>query len=108
MLRLSESQTRSLLAEPETGMGYQAVEVTHRDRKIEKGIVYNAELLFEGAETRNILHLTKSYSSVLKAASTGGNDIVSLRVLKTREGVKSLSARDNYGVFSKKAGPAKE
>ena len=108
MLRLNETQTRSLLAQPETGMGYQEVEVTHRDHKVEKGIVYNAELLFEGLETRNILHLTKSYSSVLKAASTAANDIASLRVLKTREGLKSLSTRSASGVIQKNAGPAKE
>jgi hypothetical protein len=61
MLRLNESQTRALLTQPETGMGYQEVEVTHKDNKAEKGIVYNAELLFEGNETQTVLKLSVGF-----------------------------------------------
>jgi len=107
MLRLSEAQTRSLLAQPETGMGYQEVEATLRDNRTEKGIVYNAELMFEGNESRNILKLA-SYPTVLKEARSAGDEIKSLRVLRVREGVKSLSTRDASGVVKKSAGPAKD
>lgn len=91
MLKLNETQTRSLLAQPETGMGYQEVEATLRDNRTEKGIVYNAELIFLGTESRNILKLS-SYPTVLKAARSAGDEIKSLRVLRTREGTMSLSA----------------
>ena len=108
MLRLTEAQTRSLLAQPETGMGYQEVEATLRNNQVEKGIVYNAELMFEGIESRNILKLS-SYPTVLRAARSAGDEIKSLRVIRTREGLKSLSAtRDASGAVKKSAGPAKD
>jgi hypothetical protein len=91
MLRLSDTQMRSLLEQPETGMGYQEVEVTHRDNKTEKGIVYNAELLFEGNETQNVLKLM-SYPNVLKTARSASDEIKSLRVLKSYETRRFLSA----------------
>jgi hypothetical protein len=108
MLRLTEAQIRSLLAQPETGMGYQEVEATLRNNQVEKGIVYNAELMFEGIEARNILKLS-SYPTVLRAARSAGDEIKSLRVIRTREGLKSLSAtREASGAVKKSAGPAKD
>lgn len=106
--RLNESQTRSLLAQPETGMGYQEVEATLLDYKTEKGIVYNAELIFLGTESRNTLKLA-SYPAVLRTASSAGDEIKSLRVLHTREGTMSLSTgmRD-AGAVKKEAAPAKD
>lgn len=109
MLRLTEAQTRSLLAQPETGMGYQEVEATLRNNTVEKGIVYNAELMFEGTESRNILKLAKSYPTVLQEARSAGDEIKSLRVIRLREGLKSLSTtRDASGAVKKSAGPAKD
>ncbi len=108
MLKLTEAQTRSLLAQPETGMGYQEVEATLRNNTVEKGIVYNAELMFEGTESRSILKLS-SYPTVLKVARSAGDEIKSLRVIRTREGLKSLSTtRDAPGAVKKSAGPAKD
>ncbi len=40
MLKLNDSETRSLLAQPETGMGYQLVEVTLQDNETPQGIAY--------------------------------------------------------------------
>src|SRR4051812_22646333 len=108
MLRLSESQTRELLRQPETGMGYQEVEATLRNNTLEKGIVYNAELMFESTESRNILKLA-SYPIVLRTARSAGDEIKSLRVIRAREGLKSLSStRDASGNVKKGAGPAKD
>jgi hypothetical protein len=108
MLRLSESQTRELLRQPETGMGYQEVEATLRNNTLEKGIVYNAELMFESTESRNILKLA-SYPIVLRTARSAGDEIKSLRVSRAREGLKSLSStRDASGNVKKSAGPAKD
>lgn len=80
MFRLNEAETRSLLNQPETGMGYQVVEATRKDNTIERGIAYNAELLFLGNETQNDLRL-HSYERVLKMAQNSGNEIRALRVL---------------------------
>jgi hypothetical protein len=104
MLRLNELQTRALLAQPETGMGYQEVEVTHKDNKTEKGIVYNAELLFEGNETQTVLKLS-SYPSVLRTARAAGDEIKSIRVLRAYETRRFLSAPS---VRKSSAGPAKD
>lgn len=109
MLKLNDSETRTLLNQPETGMGYQLVEATLRDNKTERGIAYNAELLFLGTETQNYLR-TLSYPQVLKLAQSSGSEIKSLRVLTPREAATSLSAgmRDAYGAVKKKAAPAKD
>ncbi len=111
MLKLNEAQTRSLLAQPETGMGYQEVEVTHRDNRVENGTAYNAELMFLGNESKAILKLA-SYPAVLRSASNATDDIKSLRVLRTHEGLKSLSAgnvtRDSFGAVKKSTGPAND
>lgn len=109
MFRLNDSETRKLLAEPETGMGYQLVEATLRDNRTEKGIAFNAELVFLGTETRNYLRMMP-YTQVLKLAQSSGGEIKALRVLTAREAATSLSAgmRDASGAVKKKAAPAKE
>lgn len=104
MLRLSEAQTRALLAQPETGMGYQEVEVTHKDNTAAKGIVYNGELLFEGNETQNVLKLS-SYPNVLRTARAAGDEIRSIRVLRSSETRRFLSAPS---VRKASTGPAKD
>jgi len=52
MLRLTDSNTRALLAQPESGMGYQVVEATLSDNKTKRGVAYNAELLLFEEEPR--------------------------------------------------------
>ena len=50
MLRLSGSETKRLLAQPETGMGYQRVDIHFVDGRIlEDFVVFNAQE-FEVAE----------------------------------------------------------
>lgn len=108
MLRLSEEQTRSLLTQPETGMGYQEVDAILRDNKVEQGVVYNAELIFLGHESRNILKLA-SYPTVLREAKNAGDEIKSLHVRRLRESATLVSreARE-AGRVKKGAGPAKD
>src|SRR5438132_3490428 len=106
MFKLNTSETRSLVAQPETGMGYQLVEATRWDGKKEQGIAYNAELVFLGTETQNALRMQK-YSAVLRAAQSS-SEIRSIRVLTKSEADRSplnLRAASNT---SKKAASTKD
>ena len=104
MLKLNELETKNLLAQPETGMGYQHVEAILWD-KTERGIVYNAELLFLGDEPQIRLQ-SDPYTTVLESAQSSGNKIKGLRVL-LRETVahRSVGGGDTS---EKKAAPAKD
>jgi len=73
MLKLGDAEMRSLLAQPETGMGYQDVEVTRWDYRTERGVVYNAELLFSGNEKQDDLR-TYPYTSLLRLAKSSGGE----------------------------------
>ena len=107
-MKLNDAEIKSLLAQPETGMGYQIVEATLKDDKKEQGFAYNAELLFLGNETQGYLR-SSSYTTVLKAAKSSGTKIKKLRVL-TRE----TAAHHSGGVWAtsrvlkEKAPPAKD
>jgi hypothetical protein len=108
MLRLSETLRRSLLTQPETGMGYQRVDATLRDNKTESGTVFNAELLVldgEAQATRRSYPYTNPYSILLKRSPESGVEIKMLRVLP-REGVafRGLGTK----ALEKKAAPAKD
>src|ERR1039458_4464295 len=104
MLRLSDTLKRSLLTEPETGMGYQRVEATLRDNKTERGIAFNAELLVlddETQVTRRMYPNTNPYTILLKGcAQCTGNEIKALRVLP-RAGMV-------FRAIEKKAAPAED
>jgi hypothetical protein len=109
MFKLNAEETRSLLRQPESGMGFQAVEATLRDNRVEAGIAYNAELLFLGNETQTPLQL-HPYPAVLELAQTSGSEIRSLRVLTPGPApTRSLSSvvRETHGLANKR-GPAAE
>lgn len=55
MFQLDPSQTSNLLAQPESGMGFQLVEVTTADQRVAKGVVYNADLLLFDSEPKSRL-----------------------------------------------------
>jgi len=65
-LRLSKVWVKKLLNLPETGMGYQKVDVLLKDgRKIEGVFVYNAEFLelpeaYQGVTINDIVDITLS------------------------------------------------
>ena len=106
MRRLEHRWTDQLLKSPESGMGYQRVEATLRDNKTERGIAYNAELLFLGNEPQTLL-LNQPYTTVLKSARSSDGEIVALRVLP-RETTASRSAGIRGGAVTLKAAPARD
>ena len=104
MLRLTDLETRTLLGQPETGMGYQIVEATTRDEKKKCGIVYNAELFFSDGESRSILR-TPSYPNVLKLATRSVGEFKALQVLSRSAAPITLTERK---AAVAEAGPARE
>ena len=84
MFRLSPEETRSLIQQPESGMGYQVVDAVTADYKKKRGIVLNAELLVldEDRQTDRLVVLRKSASEALKAASSTAGKFRSLSVVR--------------------------
>ena len=76
-------------------MGYQFIEATLKDGRMEWGVAYNAELLSLGDETKRDLR-TLSYATILESAESSGRKIRELRVLEQTQlahhPVKSSSA----------------
>lgn len=81
MIRLTSQQVAELLAQPETGMGYQTVEVGLRDRlPPRRGVVLNAELLVSDTEARTFR--SRRFESLLAEASRAeARAIRSLKVI---------------------------
>jgi hypothetical protein len=80
MVRLTDAEQRELLAQPESGMGYQIVETTTWDNKRKQGIAFNAELLFLEGESRTIL-LSSSHERMLREAKSSAGQFKALRVI---------------------------
>ena len=78
VLRLNQSEMKRLLAQPETGMGYQVVEVVLEDNRKETGIAYNAEFLTLREQTQN--YLRRLRDTTFSERSNG-----------SRTGIKSLT-----------------
>ncbi|MBE7487005.1 hypothetical protein HS121_01940 [bacterium] len=79
MIKLSESQVAGLVNQPESGMGYQVVEVEF-PTQIRKGTVYNAELLLWEHEPQAIL--SEPYDKLIERASVSeARQIRSIRVV---------------------------
>ena len=94
MFRLTQEETRSLIDQPESGMGYQVVEALTTDFKKKRGIVFNAELLAmdEDRQTDRLM-LRKSASEALKAASSTAGRFRSLSVVRDQRTTVLLSMR---------------
>ena len=89
MIFLNDSQTDYLLHRPESGMGFQFVEVGLKDGPQISGVAYNAEfLLLEGEPPERLKHAADEPVSrmilTLEGALQKAGDITSLRVV-TRE-----------------------
>lgn len=84
MLRLSEEEIRSLVGQPESGMGYQVVDAVTSDSWTKRGVVFNAELLAldEDRETDRLFLLGKSADEALRAADSSAGKFLSLSVVK--------------------------
>jgi len=70
MFYLNEAQQQSLLLQPESGLGYQLVEITTMARRRVLGVAYNAELVFEPDEGNQPL-LFKSFSKGIPVQASG-------------------------------------
>jgi hypothetical protein len=104
MLKLNEGQTRELLAQPETGMGYQLVDATLSDNTTVRGVAYNAELLSLDNEPR--VSVPTPYRTLLESAKSASGRIKSLRVIPRAGSTTFSMARESSA--AKPAGPAKD
>src|SRR5436190_17273745 len=73
MLKLEPQPVQQLLKSPETGMGYQTVQVTTRSGAVKTGIAYNADLVLFEDEARGPLDRT-TYQSLIRAAKSSDGD----------------------------------
>jgi hypothetical protein len=95
MLRLSATHIAGLLSQPETGMGYQTVEV-----KVTTGIrratIYNADLLLWEEEPRTYL-AEGTYQRLVKSAeSLEARTIESIRVVRPIRQIREKSTIEKY------------
>jgi hypothetical protein len=67
MIKLSEAQIVQMLDQPESGMGYQTVEVEYQ-RELRKATVFNGELLLWKTESPTLL-TESTYERLIKSAS---------------------------------------
>lgn len=101
MLRLASAQVQELLDQPETGMGYQIVQVDLRNTLAPRqGTVLNSGLLLWEAEIPP-LRPGRFESLLAKASAAEARDIRSLRVIphptRVAEYVAERSATDERG-----------
>ena len=79
MIKLATSLVEKLLNQPESGMGYQLVEVSTTRSERKTGIAYNADLVLLEGEVRT---MSKSaYESLYKGARSSLGKIADIRVL---------------------------
>lgn len=102
--RLSANQISELIAQPETGMGYQYVEATMKTYASMKGVVLNAEVFIPESKIEKIMgRRFLTYSAVLNEAEQPG-DIRSLKVI--HKGVLHLG--ENKSFTKSSSSPASE
>ncbi len=71
--QLSTDQIRELVAQPETGMGYQYVEASMSDSHVMKGVVLNSEVFIPEARIEKIMgQRSLNYSMILREAERPG------------------------------------
>ncbi len=107
MYYLNEAQQQFLIHQPETGMGYQLVELTNMDYRRVVGVAYNAELVLERDAPDHPAYLRfmamgvalKSYGAAVREVRLLARDSVEYRAFMVGE------ARAAY---APKRGPAKD
>ncbi len=79
MFFLHEAQQQVLINEPETGMGYQLVQVTTEARRRVAGLAYNAAIVFELHEPRQ----RSTFQAIARGAAVAaaGEPVRSVRLL---------------------------
>lgn len=103
MFKLANPLVDKLLKQPESGMGYQRVEITTTRSERKSGIAYNADLVLLETEIRTAMS-KPIYESLAKNAQSSLGEIADIRVVSqptARTLVMEKSA-------SSAAGPAKE
>lgn len=95
MIFLNASQTQFLLHSPESGMGFQFVEVAMKDGPQVSGVAYNAEfLLLDGEPPERLKHAADEPASRAMLRLTGAlqkaEDITTLRVVTRAWGTSSV------------------
>lgn len=106
MFSLSSRQTDSLLEQPETGMGYQRVEVNLINNQTQTGYVFNAEWL-QTDDAEPVIMDWKVRDRLKKAAAREINVIRSIRVIAeektiTRNALKQETEGDKIAAESEK------
>lgn len=106
MLKLDGGLKADLLAQPESGMGYQIVEATNYYGKIQRGVAYNAELLLFEDEPR--LTRTGVFAKLLNEAKVSA-EIKSVHVVTHETSTSSAFAlKETATRYGRKAPPAKD
>lgn len=95
---LNEDRQRELLAQPESGMGYQTVEVVLRDGKSRRGTAFNTEyLLYSGEPVDRLQRITEPSRRLLMLEHNElglGEQIVELKVVAS-EATAPSSVRES-------------
>lgn len=83
MYALSPDETRSLLRQPESGMGYQVVDAATFNGPTKRGVAYNAELLTldEDRHRDKLIMLSTSLSEALRTANGTTGEFRALTVV---------------------------
>jgi hypothetical protein len=107
MLRIDSSLRTELLAQPESGMGYQIVEATSFNGRIQRGVAYNAELLLFEGEPRPMFR-TIAFARLVNEAKPSA-EIISLRVVAHMASTSSAFAlKETATSYGRKAPPTKD
>ncbi|MEK7677865.1 MAG: hypothetical protein AAB676_18710 [Verrucomicrobiota bacterium] len=108
MLKLTYPHYTLLLKQPESGMGYQVVEVTTKEDKKKRGVVYNAELLLFEEEPRQVM-LASAYDSLLERAENSLFAVKDIRVIPKLAQQSAFAAlRETGTVYGTKSKSAEE
>ena len=90
---LNEDRQRELIAQPESGMGYQNVAIELRNGETHHGTAFNAEFLLYSRESPHLLEKISEPSDrllMLEERQLGlGEEILSLRVLRSEADIST-------------------
>ena len=110
MYRLTDALKQELLRQPESGMGFQVVEITTDTNHHLRGIVYNAELVLpDGYDQRTLL---REYRAERMKVGGYGQEIREIRLMarNAASGWATYSAHESRGAYGAQpfTGPAKD
>jgi hypothetical protein len=107
MYYLNEAQQLSLIHQPETGMGYQLVELTTESFRRVVGVAYNAEIVLEKDEPEQRA-LFRAFASGMQMKSFG-QTVREVRLLSQASAeYRAFRVGEARGAYSTKIGPAKD